>query len=302
MLGQVVVGSVRHAPQLTPAEGEQILKVRGGFGIEAQLLRVMIPQPQVLLLDVQGQQPVLAEAAPVVEPLQVRTGLAEELQLHLFKLPDTEDEVAGCDLVPEGLAHLCHAEGDLLPGGTLNIGKVYKDALCGLRPQVQLTLAVLGHSLEGLEHQIELPDVGKILLAAARTGDLLLLDIIHHLLVGPACRIGAVKVLDQIIRPMPGLALLTVHQRVGKAPDVSGCHPGLGIHQNGAVQSHIIPVLLDKLLAPRLLDVVLQLHAQRPVVPCIRQTAVNLAAGIHKAPALAQGNDFVHCLFGVDHK
>ena len=43
MLGQIVIGSVRNTPQLAPAEGEQELEVRGGLGVEAQLLRVMIP-------------------------------------------------------------------------------------------------------------------------------------------------------------------------------------------------------------------------------------------------------------------
>ena len=63
----------------------------------------------------------LAEGAPVVEPLQIGAGLAEELQLHLLELPGTEDEVAGGDFIAEGLADLADAEGQLLAGGTLHI-------------------------------------------------------------------------------------------------------------------------------------------------------------------------------------
>ena len=43
VLSQVIVGAVRHTPQLAPAEGEEELEIRGGLGVEAQLLRVMIP-------------------------------------------------------------------------------------------------------------------------------------------------------------------------------------------------------------------------------------------------------------------
>ena len=107
MLRQVVVGTVRHAPQFAPAEGEQVLKVRGRLGIEGQLLGLMIPQTQTVLLDAQRQQPFAAEGAPVIEPLQILAGLAEEFQLHLLELAHAEDEVAGGDLVAEGLADLC---------------------------------------------------------------------------------------------------------------------------------------------------------------------------------------------------
>ena len=51
MLGQVIVRTVGHAPQLAPAEGEQELEVRGGLGVEAQLLGIMVAQTQVLLLQ-----------------------------------------------------------------------------------------------------------------------------------------------------------------------------------------------------------------------------------------------------------
>ena len=167
MLLQVVVGPVRHAPQLAPAEGEQVLEVRGGLGVEGQLLLLVVPEPQVLLLDAQAHQPVVAVGPPVLEPLQVRAGLAEELQLHLLELPDAEDEVAGGDLIAEALAHLAHAEGQLAAGGALDGGEVDKDALGGLRPQVHLAGGVLGDALVGLEHQVELADVGEV--AACRS-------------------------------------------------------------------------------------------------------------------------------------
>ena len=81
---------------------------------------------KVLGLQTDGKQPVVAEGPPILEPLQVGAGLAEELQLHLLKLSDPEDEVARGDLVAEGLADLAHAEGQLAAGGALGVDKVGK--------------------------------------------------------------------------------------------------------------------------------------------------------------------------------
>ena len=48
---EVVVGSVGNAPKLAPAKGEQVLQVRGCLAVEAQLLRRVIPGPQLIILD-----------------------------------------------------------------------------------------------------------------------------------------------------------------------------------------------------------------------------------------------------------
>ena len=176
MLLEVIIGAVGHAPELAPAEGEHKLKVRGGLGVEGELLRLVIPEAQILILDVKAQQPVVAEVAPVLEPLQIGAGLAEELQFHLLKFPDAEDEVTGCDLVAKAFAHLAHTEGKLFPGGALDSGEVHKDALSGLRPEVDLGGRVLGDALMGLEHQVELADIGEVGLSAAGTGHVVVPD------------------------------------------------------------------------------------------------------------------------------
>ena len=308
MLGQVIVGAVRHAPQLAPAEGEQELKVRGGLGIEAQLLGVVVPQAQVLVLQTDGKQPVVAEGPPILEPLQVGAGLAEELQLHLLKLPDPEDEVAGGNLVAERLADLAHAEGQLAAGGALGVDEVGEDALGGLGTEIHGVLGVLGDSLEGLEHQVELADIGEIMLAAGGAGDVVLLDEILHLLLGEGVdglgqlyALLLAPVLDELVGPEALLALPAVHQGIGEAGQVAAGHPGLGIHEDGGVLAHVIRVLLDELLPPGLLHVVFQLHAQRTVVPGVGQAAVDLGAGEDEAPVFAQGHDLVHGLFRVFH-
>ena len=58
---------------------------------------------EVLIVHIQALEPLVAEAAPVVEPRKVSVRLAEELELHLLELADAEDEVARRDLVAEAL-------------------------------------------------------------------------------------------------------------------------------------------------------------------------------------------------------
>ena len=133
MAGQVVVGAVCNAPQLAPVgEREGILDIGGGTAVEGQLCGLVVAQAQVLLLDAQAQQPVLAVVLPVSEPLQIGAGLAEELALHLLELTGAEGEVARGDLVAESLAHLADTKGQLAAGGALDVGKVDENALCGL--------------------------------------------------------------------------------------------------------------------------------------------------------------------------
>ena len=308
MGGQVEVGAGGHAPQLAPAEGEDELKVGGGVGVVAQLLGVVVPQTQVLVPDAQAQQPVVAELLPVGEPLQLSPRLAEEFQFHLLKLTGAEGEVARGDLIAEGLADLAYAEGQLPAGGPLDILEVDKNALGGLRAEVDGVLGVLGDPLEGLEHQVELPDVRPVELAAGRTADIVLLHKGLHLRlahsVHAVAQVEAVllaPVLNDLVGAEALLALLTVHQGVGEAAHMAGGHPHLGVHQDGGVQAHVIGVLLDKLLPPGLLHIVFQLHTQRAVVPGVGQAAVDLRAGEDKSPSLTQRDDFFHGLFAVFH-
>src|SRR5919202_166268 len=87
---------------------------------------------------------------PVLVPLLVRAGLDEELHLHLLELAGPEDEVAGGDLVAEGLPDLSDAERRLLPGRTHHVGEADEDALRGLRPQVVQAGLVLDRTEVGL--------------------------------------------------------------------------------------------------------------------------------------------------------
>ena len=145
-----------------------------------------------------------------------------------------------------------------------------------------------------------LPQVGQAMAV--------LIHEVGHLILGEGVDgLGQLKavlrapVLNELVGAEALVALLAVHQRIGEAAQMAGGHPGLGVHQDGGVQTHIVGVLLHELLPPRLLDVVLQLHTQGAVVPGVGEAAVDLAAGEDEATALAQGNELVHGLFSVVH-
>ena len=108
-------------------------------------------------------------------------------------------------------------------------------------------------------------------------------------------------VLDHLVGAEALVALLAVHEGVGKAAHVAGGHPDLGVHEDGGVQPHVVGVLLDKLFPPGLFHVVFQLHPQGAVVPGVGQPAVDLRPGEDEAPGFAQVYDLFHALFNVFH-
>ena len=64
---------------------------------------------------------------------------------------------------------------------------------------------------------------------------------------------------------------------------MSRSDPGLGIHEDSTVNTHIIGAFLYEFLPPSLLYIVLKLYAQIAVIPCVCKSAVNFAAGVNKA-------------------
>ena len=299
VLLEVVIRAVGHAPQLAPAEGEQILKVRGGLGIEGQLLRVVVAQAQVLFLHAQGEQPVAAEAAPIGKPFQIFARAGEEFQLHLLEFARAEGEVAGRDLVAEGFADLADARGQLFARGAHHVFEIDEDALRGLRAQVQLGSAVLRHALEGFEHHVELANAGEILFAAHRAGNAVLGDVGFHLFVAPAVglhffTVRGAEILNQLVRAETSLASLAIHQRIVEAAHMPGSHPHFAVHQNRAVHARVVGIFLHEFAPPGALDVVFEFHAQRAIIPGVGQAAVNFGACEDEAPVFAQGDEFVH--------
>ena len=132
----------------------------------------------------------------------------------------------------------------------------------------------------------------RIVAAAVRAGDAVLPDEFHHLLIGPAVGHGAVVILNQLVGAMPAFTVPAIHQRIGKPAHMTGGDPYFPVHQDGAVQPDIGGAFLDELLPPGALNVVFQLHSQWAVIPGVGQAAVDIRAGIDKAAALAERNDF----------
>ncbi len=306
VLGKVVVGTVSNAPELAPTEGEEELEVGGCLGVEAKLLGIVVAQTNVFFLKTDGKKPITAEGSPIVEPLEVGTGFAEELKLHLLKLSYTEDEVTGSDLVTEGLTDLCDTEGKLLSCGSLNVYKVCEYTLSGLGTEINGVLCVLGNALEGLEHEIELSYISEVVLSTGGAGNIVVLNKILHFLLRK-CVDGlrknvtglAAPVLDELIGTETLLTFLTVHKRIGKSCKVTRCNPGLRVHKDSSVKTYVILVFLNELFPPSTLDVVFELNSERAVVPGVCKTAVNFGACEYVASALTKSNYFVHCFFGV---
>ena len=145
-----------------------------------------------------------------------------------------------------------------------------------------------------------LPQVGQgILMLCHESGHLFLAEGVDGL--GQLEAVLFTPLLNELVSAEAFLTFLAVHEGVREAAQMAGSDPGLGVHEDGGVQTHVVGVLLDELLPPSLLDVVLQLHTQRAVVPGVGQAAVNFAAREDEATAFAQGNDLIHGFLLVIH-
>ena len=201
---------------------------------------------------------------------------------------------------------LTDAEGHLAAGGAGHVLELNENTLCGLGTEVDGVGGILGNTDEGLEHQVELTDGSEVTAAAGGANDVLFLDVVHHLIVGPT---GGVVlqavlegvVLDELVGSVAGTADLAVHEGVGEAAQVARSNPGLGIHDDGGIQAYVVLALLNEFLPPSALDVVLELNAEGAVVPGVGETAVDLRAGEDEAAVFAKRDDFVHSLCGIIH-
>ena len=127
-----------------------------------------------------------------------------------------------------------------------------------------------------------------------------------HFLVGHGGNIDLLAVLkrvflDQLVRAESFVAGLAIHERVVEAAHMAGGHPGLGGHEDGAVDADIVAALGHEFAPPRLFDIVFEFHAERAIVPGVGQAAIDLRAGEDKSPSLAQSDDLFHGLFTVFH-
>ena len=159
----------------------------------------------------------------------------------------------------------------------------------------------------GFEHEIEMADVGEITFTAARTRYGLFPDerdqfLLRHGFHGNIVHMIFTHIFfNEFIGTVTHFAVAAVDQGVMEGGHVSGCNPYPRIHQNGGVQSHVVGILLYKFFPPCPFDVIFKFHAQRAVIPTVRQTAVNFTSGENKSPSLAQRNQLFHGFFPVIH-
>ncbi len=292
---QVVVGAVGDALQLgelAAAEVEAVLDVHRALGVVGQLLLGVLEEAHVLGAQAEVDVPVPALLEPVLVPGLVLARLDEELHLHLLELAGAEDEVAGRDLVAEALADLGDAERRLLARSGLHGAEVGEDALRGLRAEVGQAGRVLGDAEVRLQHARELLGLREgALVAAVRAVD-----------VGEAVgRDLAVLGLVGLFQVVGAEALVTgeaLGQRVVEGRDVAGGLPDLAGEDHRGVETDDILPSGDHRTPPLALDVLLELDSQRTVVPGGAGTAVDLAAGVDEATALAQADDRVDLVGG----
>ena len=81
----------------------------------------------------------------------------------------------------------------------------------------------------------------------------------------------------QLVEPEAPVVGLALDQRVAERADVPGRHPDLRVHEDPGVEPDDVVALLDHRPPPGALDVVLELDAERPVVPHGVDAAVDLA-------------------------
>ena len=165
-----------------------------------------------------------------------------------------------------------------------HVGEVDEDALRGLGPQVVHALLGLDRAEVGLEHHVEVARLGPLALGAAVRAD----DLGHRHGVGVVEALLQRVRLLQVILPMTLVAVQALDQRVVEHLDVPGGHPHLARQDDRAVQADDVVAAGDHRPPPLPLDVLLELDAERAVVPRRLGAAVDLAGLVDEATAFRQ--------------
>ena len=111
----------------------------------------------------------------------------------------------------------------------------------------------------------------------------------------------AVLLLVRLLQVVGAVALVTggaLGERVGEGGDVAGGLPDLGGQDHRRVDTDDVLARGDHVAPPLALEVLLELDAQRPVVPGGALAAVDLTARVDEATALAQADDGVDLVGG----
>jgi hypothetical protein len=272
---QIPVASVVDAFDLLPAEREQELDVGGRLRVVRELVGAVRAHAQAVVAEAERAVEPDALGEPVLEPLLALARMDEELELGLLELARAEREVARVDLVAKRLADLRDAERDLLARALAHALRVEEDRLTRLGAQERHGRRVLLRADEGLQHQVEVARRRPVVLRRA---------------LARRTRAGVVE----LVGAHALLAGLAVDQRIAEVLDVARRLPGPRVRDDRRVEAFDVVALAHDLLPPERLQVVLELDAERAVVPEAVDAAVDLARLPDEAATRAERDDVVH--------
>ena len=275
MLRQVPVAAVVHAFDFLPAEREFVIDVDGCVGVVGEFIRFVrtIANAPLIQTDVSVELQTLG--SPIFEPLVSLARMAEELHLGLFEFTRAEGKVARRNFVAEGLAYLGNPKRDLLPGRLAHTLEARKERLAGFRPQVGRLGGVRRSADLGLQHQVEVPGFGQVVLRAALSRRTL------------PCVVKLIGAKAFLARP-------AIHHRVAEVIDVARRFPGSRMRDDRRVDTDDVRALSNHALPPQRFQVVLEFDTKRAVVPKTVNPAVNLTRRKDKPSGCAKRNQLVH--------
>ncbi len=177
--------------------------------------------------------------------------------------------------------------GGLLARRVQHVEEVDEDALRGLRPQVVQRGLVLDRAEVGAQHAAELLRLGPLSAGAAvGAGDL-------GQAVLRRSALARLELLLELVGAEAVVAVLALGQRVGERGDVAGGLPHLRREDHRGVDADDVVAALHHRLPPLAPDVLLQLDAERAVVPRRTGAAVDLARREDEPAPFAQVDDGV---------
>ena len=127
MISQIEIGTGMNPFHLFESERE--LKLYIGRSIRIMRQFFMVVKTVHVIAETECLMPLHTKCLPVLIPFHLIARMHEELHLHLFKLPHTEDKLTGYYLITERLAYLCDTERNLHPPGFLDIQEINENAL-----------------------------------------------------------------------------------------------------------------------------------------------------------------------------
>jgi hypothetical protein len=96
---------------------------------------------------------------------------------------------------------------------------------------------------------------------------------------------------EELVSTETFVASKAVHERVREVTHVARSLPNAGIQKNRAIETEHIVTAGHELLPPEILDVALEFHAIRTVVPSIGEAIINFGTRENESAALAEGDD-----------